>query len=277
MFKLFTACLAVFLCSTQAMAEWATADMNKRIDQTNFIVDGRCSGTLVSLKHRYILTNYHCIQHKIKELEIEVVDKDGFTKKRKIKKRFPVPISKNAYNDFSRVGSTSYTTEIKAYDIKRDIAILQILAKSIPFTEQSPILPKGGVSRGEKTITVGNPAMLDASIVRGEISSTTRAFRTRKTNGDLMPFYQFSGGIFGGNSGGSLYNEDGFLIGIPSMKHPQANFIGLAIPVEYIRKFLKKNCMESVYNSMIKDSDCLARKKAKKGRKAKTDSMMGEM
>ena len=43
-----------------AHAEWK--DMNSDITQTNFIVADQCSGTLISLKEKLVLTNNHCLE-----------------------------------------------------------------------------------------------------------------------------------------------------------------------------------------------------------------------
>ena len=76
---------------------------------------------------------------------------------------------------------------------------------------------------------------------------------------------QFSGGIYGGNSGGALYNSSGFLIGVPAAGHRDATFIGLAIPISTVKKFMAENCYSHIYNlSLIAES-----RKCREDRKGK--------
>jgi S1-C subfamily serine protease len=251
------------------LAAWSNEDMNKLIDQTNFIIDGRCSGTLISLQYRLILTNNHCSEHKVSTVEEDVTGDDGEVRRVKREKREDLPVVQNHYDGFAQVGSTDYTTEIVAYDKAADLALLQIKQKVIPFTQAAPLLPDGvDLMRGEPTVTVGNPMLLEATVVKGEISSLHRQIAVG--GDDKRDYIQFSGGIFGGNSGGALYNAKGQLIGVPGAGSQAATFIGLAIPIERVKALLKKQCMASIWDHKADDAACV-KAKEKKAKDAKKD------
>lgn len=253
--------LAVLAMPARAAESWAIADMNRFIDQNNFIVEDRCSGTLISITQRLILTNNHCIRHKVSVVEEEVVGDDGTVQKVKREKFEDVSIVHNHYKGFAQVGSSSFQTEIVAHDEKRDLAILRFKQDAIPFTLAAPLLPDGvELTRGEPVVIVGNPMLLEASVVTGVISSLTRQI---EIGGNKRDYIQFSGGAFGGSSGGALYNAKGQLIGVPAAGSPTATFIGLAIPVQSVKEMLRQNCLASVLDAKADDAKCKADKEKK--------------
>ncbi len=223
--------------------EWSIEDMNRTVDSTNFVVDRGCSGTVISIPERLILTNYHCIDDLVTSVDKELTTKDGYVKKVKIRRYKDVPLEQYSYDGFTRVGATSYVGEIVAEDQGRDLAVIRVRGNAV-LPMASPLLPEGkSVTRGERVYVVGNPAMNYGSVVEGIVSSVNRVFEFPWTQNEKLPMIQFSGGIFGGNSGGALYNAHGQLIGVPAAGFNGANFIGLAVPVDVVRGFLKDNCL----------------------------------
>jgi S1-C subfamily serine protease len=261
------ATIMLAFCSTPTPAPaqgWPVREINHAIEQTNFIVNGGCSGTLISIREKLILTNYHCIEREVSSIEREVMDERGFVRKVKVRKYNDVPVVQNRYDGFIRTGSASYVTEIVAEAKTRDLALLKIKGE-IPHTYASPLLPDGEkVVRGERVYTVGNPAGEDASLVEGIVSNVNRTFEFAWTDGAKLPMIQFSGGLFGGNSGGALYDSRGRLIGVPAAGYPSATFIGFAIPVEVVKLFLQDNCLASVFEDTADDKKCRAEKDARK-------------
>jgi S1-C subfamily serine protease len=243
---------------------WNVKEINHAIDSTNFIVNGACSGTLISLREKLILTNYHCIDREISSIEREITDAQGFVRKVKVRKYGDVPVVQNRYDGFIRVGSSNYITEIVAESKTRDLALLRIRG-DILHTYSSPLLPDGEkVIRGERVYTVGNPLGEDASLVEGIVSNVNRTFEFPWTDGSKLPMIQFSGGLYGGNSGGALYNDRGHLIGVPAAGYQGAAFIGFAIPVEVVKLFLKDTCLASVFDDTADDKKCREDKAKKK-------------
>lgn len=250
-------------------ADW---DVNKTIANTNFLVTdggGLCSGTLISLKYKLVLTNHHCVESAISIKEKEETNEDGEVRKVKREEFTDITLTQKVYQDFRLVGEASYKATIVAHERKMDLALLQIRADTIPMTEASKMLPpEGKVVRGEQVWVVGNPRGLDASLSRGIISSTTRMIRASWTENAEVPFFQSDAAINPGNSGGSMYNAEGYLIGVPAATGGSG--LGLAIPYQLIRKMLDSVCYKSVYDANADDHEkCLSDKKAKAEAKKK--------
>lgn len=230
----------LLLASATVAFGWPLDQMNTTINQTNFIVNRGCSGTLISLKEKLILTNHHCINDALSMIEREETQKDGSVKKVKREKREDVMVGQRAYQGYKLVGSSEYVAEIVFHRKNRDLALLRLKADTIPHTAATTVLPMGKtVTRGEPVYVVGNPGGLDATVVTGIVSSTSRTFEFSWLDGEEVAFTQFSGGVWFGNSGGALYNDAGYLIGVPAVIVGTAH-LGLAISVDTIRGFLKE-------------------------------------
>lgn len=237
---------------------WSVEKMNDAINQTNFIVDSGCSGTLISLKHRLILTNHHCIGRGVRYVDKERVGKDGVVRKVKVEELFDLPVAQRQYVNYRLVGESSWKTTIVARWKESDLALLQIRA-DIPHTIEATVFPGEVVHRGEPVFLVGNPLGLDATVTAGVISSTNRMFRVSWADAEV-PFIQVDAGIAGGNSGGSLYNAHGQLIGVPAAR-AQDGHLGLAIPFFQVQKFLDEHCYGEVWRKDAEPRDaCLAAK-----------------
>ncbi len=247
--------IVIFLALSFAMPAFAWTDvtsMNKHIDQTNFIVGQGCSGTLISIEHRLVLTNNHCIQQFIRNVIKEVVE-DGVVVKKEVPDNRDVPISQKSYAGHRVVGLAEYNTIIVYRDPGMDLALLQFRADSIPHTLFSPIF-MGEVIRGQTVYVVGNPLGLDASISRGIVSSTNRFIKVGVIE---FAYIHVDAGMAGGSSGGALYDEFGELLGVPAAV-ARVGQIGLAIPVFYIRQFLTDACYAIVFDdSAASHADCV--------------------
>jgi S1-C subfamily serine protease len=170
-------------------------NLNTMIDQTNFIVNKKCSGTLIDIKEKLVLTNFHCVGAD------------------KLKER--IPIEQNRYINSIKIGTYSYLTEVVAHDKNFDLILLKILIDIPNFIKSKIARDDSVLIRGEKVYVVGNPEMLEASLIVGILSNINRILQIPWANNVDLPVLQFSGGLFGGSSGGALYNNEGFLIGIP--------------------------------------------------------------
>lgn len=253
--------LSLFLGQAKADV-WTSKEMNDVVNQTNFIVEEQCSGTLISLKERLILTNHHCVDNFYSYVEREEVGVDGTVKKVKRVEFRDMTVSQRAYKGHRKVGATQYQTEIVATAKKYDLALLRIRAESLPYSRESKVLPNGTeVLRGDEAYAVGNPLMLDATVTKGIISSVNRMFRVPWADNAEVPFIQTDAAISPGSSGGALYSN-GFLVGVPAAGMVG---IGLAIPYTTIRQFLDENCWSEVWNSASVGHDvCVEAKKPKK-------------
>ena len=266
--------VAIMLLTTLALSPvakaWDVEEMNARIEAVNFLVGTGCSGTLIGdVKQRVILTNYHCIAGQVRSEMRKITMPDGTIKEVKREKLIDVAVSQHVYKSFERVGTTAYVSVIVAHDKRHDLALLQLKADKIPQTQAAPLLPDGvEVLRGERVYSVGNPAGFDATVGVGIVSSTTRQFEFSWTDGEKNSMIQHSAGTIGGNSGGSLFNDYGFVVGVPSAALRGAPHIGLAVPVSTVKEFLRKNCFESLFVVGADDAACREKKIQKTTAKA---------
>lgn len=101
--------------------------------------------------------------------------------------------------------------EVTFYDPETDVALLYTGKSSQPyvrFTPRDPVI-------GEPVFAVGHPAGLTFSVTLGHVSTPCRFV------GDSGPCWlQADISIWGGSSGGGLYDGDGFMIGIASAMGP---------------------------------------------------------
>jgi hypothetical protein len=101
----------------------------------------------------------------------------------------------------------------------------------------------------------------DSTITRGIVSSTTRKFKM--AGGYEIPFIQMDANGAPGNSGGSAWNSNGELIGVPAAGAD--SFLLLAVPFQEIQMFLTENCYEEVWNPEFEVGydECIEEKKPK--------------
>ena len=230
--------------------------MNEQIDNTNFIVGTGCSGTLISVDYRLIVTAAHCVKSYIRIVKRKVVGKDGKVEEVEYERRKRVTVQQKDYDRFENVGSISYETEIVAYDKDVDLALLQLVGTNLRSTMAAPILPEGGeIFRGEPVVAVGNPRGLDASVTSGVISSTSRTFNVPWATGERIPMLQFDANIQPGSSGGALFDSKGRYIGTPIAAIPGSN-LALAIPVYVLHTLLTENCFGSIFDADADDEAC---------------------
>ena len=229
------------------------ATINDMINQDNFIVANQCSGTLISLKYRLVLTNNHCLQGYVDKVEKDETGKDGSIEKKTREVYKDMELKQKVYKNFEEVSSSEFQAKILFHNEKYDLALLKIEADTIPQTIASRVLPDTKhVQRGDHVYVVGNPHMLDANLNEGVVSSVNRTLHWDETNEDTH-YYGIDAGVNPGNSGGAAYNLDLDLIGVPGAMLRGATGIGFAIPAETIRAFLSEHCYESVWNDKAKD------------------------
>lgn len=236
--RLAAAVIALACFSAPAFA-WTLDEMTEQIEKTNVVVGGNCSGTVIDVKERLVLTAYHCITGQLIEEEVkEIDDKTGEVKTKIVQKRKPLDITVNRIVEYEVVSSASYLVRIVGTDANNDIALLQVTDKSYTPAMAAPLASDAFViKRGIKVYAVGNPGVVwDNSITEGIISAPQR---TIELNGKDYHMFQHSASIIGGNSGGSVLNEDGELIGTVSAGVRGAN-IGFAVPISFSKEMIRK-------------------------------------
>lgn len=250
------AAMTLWIPIDSANADWTISDMNKQIDQTNFVVNAGCSGTLVSLKDRYVLTANHCVADQYEDVEVERVDDKGVIKKEKMRRLRDGTVSQLDFQSGDTVRTVTYKVKVVAVDADRDLALLQVIS-ALPNKQVSALACDEPV-RGDTVYVVGNPlGRLYSSVVKGIVSSLDRDYGLIQFGGNdraKRPLMQVSAGIIGGNSGGSVYNDRGQMIGVPVLGHRSNEILGFAVPLVEIKEFLKeKNIDESLYTCPVSD------------------------
>ena len=245
-----------------AMAWEDVQGMNRQIDNTNFIVGNGCSGTLISVEHRLILTAHHCISRQISRVTRDVVGDDGTVEKVTFERRSRVTVQQSDYAEYEQVGSVSYQTVILDYKQERDLALLQLVGDNLRSTEAAPVLPSSlKILRGEPVTVVGNPNGLDATVTDGVVSSMNRTFKVPWALNERVPLVQVSAAINGGNSGGALYDGKGRVIGVV-IASIRGDGLGFAVPIFELYPLLDGLCMASIYDADADDGACAAEKES---------------
>jgi len=128
--------------------------------------------------------------------------------------------------------------ELVGRDPVLDIAILRAAGLS-RVIEPIEFAPSDELAIGQPAYVIGYPLGIGKSISTGVVSGVGREIPLN-TSSWLSPFIQTDAPVSGGNSGGALVDDCGYLIGLVSLRsvNPQAENIGFAIPVGTLRREL---------------------------------------
>jgi serine protease Do len=88
------------------------------------------------------------------------------------------------------------------------------------------------MNAGDAVFAIGNPLGLERSVSQGILSTLNRVF-------EGLIFLQTDTAINPGNSGGPLFNLRGEVIGVTNMKASRGENLGFAIPINYVKDFLR--------------------------------------
>ena len=167
------------------------------------------SGFIINRKEGYVVTNYHVIeQERDISLMIYVKEKKGLRKEKVSDVRIV------AFNPFF------------------DLALLKIEnPQKVPLRE-TYLGDYDRVKIGDPVFAIGNPLGLDRTVSDGIVSNRSRAL-----GGKLS--IQTTAAINPGNSGGPLFNNRGEVIGVTSSKIMGGESLGFAIPIHYVKDFLR--------------------------------------
>ncbi|MFN8357522.1 MAG: trypsin-like peptidase domain-containing protein [Spirosomataceae bacterium] len=140
-------------------------------------------------------------------------------------------------------------TGLVAYQPSIDYAILKINASglaSVPMGDDTQL------KIGDELVAIGNPQGLEHTVTKGILS------QRRKDN--VAEYLQTDASINPGNSGGPLFNMFGEAIGVNTLKARDAEGIGFAIPISYIKKTLQKGTtpqisLKQVYTKQLQEDE----------------------
>ncbi len=96
----------------------------------------------------------------------------------------------------------------------------------------APLEREESTQVGQVVFAIGNPLGLERTLSQGVVSTTQRSF-------DGLAYIQTDAAINPGNSGGPLFNTRGEVIGITNMGILFAEGLSFAIPVRYVKDFLR--------------------------------------
>ena len=171
--------------------------------------DGLGSGFVIN-DRGYCVTNYHVVE--------------GQT-------RVAVTIFHRSENgDFERVAVRD--VKILALNPYFDLALLEIPAQKDLKFRPVYIAEDDSQREGDSVFAIGSPLGLERSVSEGIIS-------TRNRNMDGIVYIQTTAQINPGNSGGPLFNSKGQVVGVINMKLTFGEGLGFAIPVAYLKHFLR--------------------------------------
>ncbi len=159
----------------------------------------------------YCVTNYHVVE---KETRISCV-----------------LFHKNKTGDFER--RKIEDVKIIALNPFFDLALLQIPEqKDFKFTTVFLSDESAPTREGDEVFAIGNPLGLERSVSQGIVSTKNRDF-------EGIVYIQTTTQISPGNSGGPLFDNRGQVIGVTNMKLLGGEGLNFAIPIAYVKHFLK--------------------------------------
>lgn len=122
-------------------------------------------------------------------------------------------------------------TELINYDIKRDLAIFKLPVTS---TQSTKLDDSDSVKVGDEIVVISNPASLELTVTSGIVSFTNRII-------DNQTWIQFSAPVSPGSSGGPIFNLQGEVVAIVTLKVAGVGYEGLnfAIPINDAKQLLK--------------------------------------
>jgi serine protease Do len=170
---------------------------------------GLGSGFLIHAAEGYVVTNHHVIEREQKITVTFFMRRD---------------------KEYAKVSKEK--VRIVALNPFLDVALLKIDEMGDLAPPQVSLAPGDEVKVGDPVFAIGNPLGLERSVSEGIVSKRDRAF-------EGLLYIQTTAPINPGNSGGPLFNDRGEVIGITNMKVPFGEGLGFAIPVAYLKEFLR--------------------------------------
>jgi serine protease Do len=169
---------------------------------------GKGSGFLVN-DDGYAVTNNHVIEGETRISAILYQNTPGGLARRRIE-----------------------NVEIVALNPFMDLALLRLPPqKDLKYTH-TVLGSLDDLNAGDGAFAVGNPLGLERSVSQGIVS-------TRNRNIEGLVYLQTDAAINPGNSGGPLFNLRGEVVGVTSLKATRGENLGFAIPVSYVKDFLR--------------------------------------
>ncbi len=142
--------------------------------------------------------------------------------------------------DEKNVNDNVLNASIVGVDSTYDVAVVKFKSKKdlkpVEIGTSSNLLP------GQNVVAIGSPYGTDfqGTITKGIVSSPNRTMEDENQN--QLNYIQTDAAINPGNSGGPLFDADGKVIGINTMKisDSQSDNMGFAIPIDKVMEIVKE-------------------------------------
>ena len=151
-------------------------------------------------------------------------------------------VIEDADSIFIIVGEEEYPAELVATDADSDVAVLLCKDLDVPA---ATLGDSDQLSVGDWALVIGNPLgeAFSNTLTVGVVSGLGRDVSSVGADTDVTNFIQTNAEINSGNSGGGLFNINGELVGITSMKLSNNGYfgsaaiegIGFAIPINTVK------------------------------------------
>ena len=191
------------------------------------------TGSGVVIGQGFVLTNYHVVEDA-SSLRVTVTDDSGNT--------------------------DEYAATLVAYDESLDIAIVYATGLDLPAVTLGD---SDTLQVGDWAINIGNPLGFTKTTTVGVVSALNRAIESESydkygrkstiTNAMIqvdaatMTLVQTNAALNSGNSGGGMFNVNGELMGIPTLKYTGSYYsgstvegIGMCIPINSAKPLINK-------------------------------------
>ena len=150
---------------------------------------------------------------------------------------------------------SSYKAKVLCVDKTNDIALLQIDDNDFKNYNSLPYeIMQSTIDVGSRIFTMGFPM---ANAMGREIKVTDGIISSKTGYEDDVAMYQITAPIQPGNSGGPMFNPDGFLTGITSSGIPGAQNVGYAIKSIYLNNLIDSAPIKvkNISNNVLKGKD----------------------
>ncbi len=236
--------VAALATSSGRAADWDSAKIYKHVlpstvwviapeekDSRGNIKASTGTGSLIDVKQKLVLTNYHVVGDKREDIFVffPIIQPNGKV----------VSDRKTYVQEGKRIPG-----RVKCWDQKKDLALIELQevppgAKRIELAADSP-------SPTDRLLSVGNAGASGALWVPtpGEVRAVyAKKFRGRGKDGRSVQIdatvIETTSPTNEGDSGGPLVNREGKLVGVTQGYDPEARAISLFIDITEVKKFLK--------------------------------------
>jgi hypothetical protein len=190
------------------------------------------TGSLVDLKQRLVLTNYHVVGDVKQAVVLFPAYRDG-----------KVIAERDYYRE--RLKSQGIRAKVIDLDKKHDLALLQL--ERVPDGARALALAPSGAMPGQNVHSIGNPGGSGALWVYtpGKVRQVYHHRWKAKVGDEVKPFnsdvVETDSATNPGDSGGPLVNDRGLLVGVTHGGATNARLLSTFIDVGEVRPFLAAN------------------------------------